>query len=512
LKLSKCLGVFAIALAICSAAVNGRAQTPRTDEHAKVRVIAVDPAVPTVLMATDAALQGGLKERWPQAAKKFWVENWTSKDDSFVWTVRVPKAGSYAVAMIVVNCGKMVIDCKQGAPPPVEVEIASDLNKVDAVVKYHQAAPSTQWMREEVRGTLQLPAGTSKVTVRAKEMTGGEPFNLALLSVELQEPGAKRAMEARELKERSSTAWMADSKYGLMITWSAASQPRTGPKKPYAEAVRDFDVNAFADMVAGTGAGFVEFATSWADYYFPAPIKAIDRILPGRTAKRDLIGDLADALNARGVKLMLYYHAGHGDAAWWAKTGFEAPDKTEYFKRWEAIVNEIGLRYGSKLAGYWFDDATAVYYPQQAPWETMTAAAKAGNAGRAICYNSWIWPKATDFQDYFCGEGELTDEAITGDGYLPIGGSGRFTGGPEAGLQATITTTNEGYDWGHIQPETAIPAPRLSTAKMIELMQKAAARRVVPVLNLEVYQDGMPSPEAIEEFKAIRAAIQPSKQ
>jgi hypothetical protein len=142
----------------------------------------------------------------------------------------------------------------------------------------------------------------------------------------------------------------------------------------------------------------------------------------------------------------------------------------------------------------------------------MTAAAKAGNASRVICYNSWIWPKSTDLQDFYCGESELTDETVTGDNYLPIGGSGRFTGGPESGLQAAITTTNEGVEWGHVQADSEIPAPKLTTAQMIDLMQKAAARRIVPIINLEVYQDGRPSSQAVEEFTAIKAAIKAGKQ
>lgn len=499
------------AVSIAAATRIGSSQTTPSDQPATTSLLPLDPEQPNVLMAVAASLHGSLKVRWPEPVKKYWVDNWTGNDDSFVWTVRAPKAGKYAVSINIVNCGKMVIDCNQAAHAPVEIEIASALDKLDASVPFRQTAPSNQWTREELSGTLTLPQGTSQVTLRAKARPGVDSFNLALLSVELQAPAAKRAMQARAIKARASTAWMADSKYGLMITWSAASQPRTGPKLPYAEAVQTFDVNSFADTIAATGAGFVVFSTSWADYYFPAPIHAIDRILPGRTTQRDLIADLADALNARGVKLMLYYHAGHGDKDWWVRTGYREPDKTAYFNNWEAIVQEIGLRYGNKLAGYWFDDATAVYYPLQAPWEKMTAAAKAGYSARAICYNSWIWPKATDWQDYFCGEGELTEQTIAGDGYVPIGGSGKFTGGPQSGLQAAITTTNEGADWGHIQPNTEIPAPKLTNEQMIGLLQKAAARKIVPILNLEVYQDGQPSPQAIQEFTAIRKAIKTGK-
>ncbi len=505
-------GILAMALTVFSASAMGRGQAPEPSEQREASVIAVSSMSPTVLMASDATRRGALKVRWPGPVKKFWVENWTTNLDSFTWTVYAPRADVYSVSIIIVNCGKAVIDCKQAAPSPVKIEIASGLNKIDYSVVFRDTSPATQWMREELKGALRLPAGTSKVTLRAKAADRIQPFNLALLSVELEKLSAKKAMEERALKVRSSTSWMIDGKYGLMFTWSAASQPRSGLKKPYAEAVQDFDVKAFADMVAKTGAGFVVFATSWADYYFPAPINAIDRILSGRTTKRDLINDLADALNARGIKLMIYYHAGHGDKEWWAKTGFQKLDKTDYFNGWEAIISEIGLRYGTKLAGFWFDDGMAVYYPATAPWEQMTIAAKAGNPARVVGYNSWIWPKATDFQDFYCGESELSDDILSGDKYLPVGGSGRFTGGPESGLQATITARNESGDWGHTKVDTEVQPPMLSTTEMIDLLRKSATQRVVPVINLEVYQDGTPSPQAIEEFTAIREAIKASKQ
>jgi alpha-L-fucosidase len=74
--------------------------------------------------------------------------------------------------------------------------------------------------------------------------------------------------------------------------------------------VRDFDVAKFTEQVAQTGAQFVCITTSHALMYFPAPLKSLDRILPGRTAHRDLVADIADALGKRGIRLMLYYHLG----------------------------------------------------------------------------------------------------------------------------------------------------------------------------------------------------------
>jgi hypothetical protein len=329
------------------------------------------------------------------------------------------------------------------------------------------------------------------------------------------QPAAAKELAKQAAALRSSTQWMVDGKYGLMFTWTAASFPKTGEKNSYEQATNDFDVNAFADMVANTGAGLIVFATTWSTYYFPAPIQSIERVAPGHTTKRDLIAELADALNARHIKLMIYYHAGREEKDWWAGLGARKMDRAVYFKEWEDQIREVGERYKDKLAGWWFDDGLTFYYPMQAPWKEMTEATKAGYPARVVGYNSWILPKATDFQDYACGEGDFPDRLAsspTTDKELPVGGSGIFLSGPQKGLQATITLTNEGGDWGHVTKDAPIPPPRYTDAQMIQYIRQAMARKEVPVINLEVFQDGSASPQTIEEFKAIKAAIKPNGQ
>lgn len=482
-------------------------QQPAEHADAAARILSVDPATKTVLMASDAAFKGDLKEVWPGQAARFWVNNWTTANDAFTWTVNVPEHGDYSVSLMIVNCGKILIDCKLPSPAPVNVEVASVSSKVSYTVDYRKAPMTNEWVRGELPGVLHLPAGESKITLRAIANTD-EKFNLSVFSLELGKPGVAKAMAKEASKLRASTEWMVDAKYGLMFTWTSTTQPRTGAPKPYGQAVNDFDVNAFADMVAGTGAGFVVFATSWSTYYFPGPIEAIEHLMPGHTTKRDLIRELADALNARGIKLMIYYHAGRPGENWWSGNGVKNMNKAEYFNEWESTIREIGLRYGDKLAGFWFDDGTTFYYSLPAPWEDFTKAAKAGNPTRVVGYNSWILPKATDFQDFACGEGGFVDRVVD-DPELPVGGSGIFVSGPQKGLQATLTTTNEPGNWGHVTPNTAVPAPEYSAAEMIAFLQKAAAKKLVATINLEVYQDGSAAPTTIEEFKAIKAAIKP---
>jgi hypothetical protein len=461
-------------------------------------------------MASDADLHGSLREQWPGKAARFWVAGWTSNEDSFTWTVHVDKAGDYDVALMTVNCGKILIECKLDSPQAVPVEVANEAGKLTFAVPYRKASMTNEWMRYALPGSLHLPAGESKITMRAQAPTGSA-FDLAVYSLELARPEAKRKLAAKAAKLRSSTKWMQNAKYGLMFTWTADTVPQHGPNKPYADQVRDFDVNQFADMVAGTGAGFIVFATSWSTYYFPAPIESWEKLVPGHTTKRDLIAELADALNRRGIKLMIYYHAGRAEKDFWTSDSIRRTSKDAYFKEWEDQIREIGLRYGDKLAGFWFDDGLTFYYPLQAPWEEMTKAAKAGNPDRVIGYNSWILPKATDFQDYACGEGGFADRLLDNDAELPDGGNGIFVGGPQTGLQATLATTNEPGNWGHTTADTPIPAPALKTDEMIAYLHKAEARKLVPIINLEVYEDGTASPQTIEEFKAIRTAIRPSK-
>ncbi len=470
--------------------------------------ITLDPDRITVLMGSDAALLGSLKVRWPgERPKRFWVENWRTPDDAFVWTIHSPQAAEYSASLVAVSCPKAVVNCAEPSSP-VKLELTAGTSRLTHWLEYRNTSPEGQWMREKVQGVLQLPAGASQITLRAAQKPAKGAMNLALYSLELAKPETRTILAKKAEGLRSSPQWMADAQYGLMFTWTTRTQPRQGKAKPYCQAVKDFDVQAFADMVAETGAGFIVFVTTWADHYFPAPIKAIDRILPGRTCDRDLLMDLADALERRGIKLVVYYHCGHGDKQWWARTGFEKADKTEFFANWCAIVSEIGQRYGKKMAGFWFDDGFAVYYPVTAPWEQMTRAAKIDNPDRLVAYNSWIWPKATDFQDYFCGESEdLTEGRITGEGFLPVGGSGIFTGGPQSGLQGNLCARNEPGDWCHTIADSEIPAPLHSAEYMIEKFKQCIARRNVPVINLQVYQDGTASPAALAEFAAIRQAI-----
>ena len=440
----------------------------------------------TVLMGIDASPDGAIKPIDMGPGKAGWIQSWTSKNESLTWSANILKAGEYKISAIVESSGD---GCQ------LDVTIARQTLSAPCGKK--------RWNRVTL-GAVQLSAGSQTIIFRS---TGSIPL-CKFFSLEVIRPEIEAKLRVLGSQQTAPTDWLVNAKYGLMFHWTSETKPQTGAPKIYCDAVHDFDVERFAEMVSQMGAGHIVFTTSHAGFYFPGPNPVIDAVLPGRTCPRDLIGDLAGALAKQGIKLELYFHPGHDDAPWWQRTHFN-DDKTAYFNLWCEVIRDIGERYGKRLAGFWFDDGAFTYYPYNAPWEKMSAAAKAGNAERLITYNSWILPKLNDFYEVFGGENEFSQIMIDGDGYLPAGGTGKFIGGPQEGLQGQITTIVNG-DWGHFKLNTPIGPPRYSTGVMIAKIKDAIERRNVPLLDIEVYQDGTISPETLQMFLAIRREIKPA--
>ena len=118
------------------------------------------------------------------------------------------------------------------------------------------------------------------------------------------------------------TRWMTEGKFGIflhyqyriLLGYSVATKPQfPSPSQMTAEGwnrfVDGFDVKGFAEQMAEGRVGWVLFCLD--DHYFAwpcAPNKAFSDFTgyaPGeKCSRRDLILDLAGALNAKGVKLI----------------------------------------------------------------------------------------------------------------------------------------------------------------------------------------------------------------
>ncbi|MCB0976978.1 MAG: alpha-L-fucosidase [Acidimicrobiales bacterium] len=72
----------------------------------------------------------------------------------------------------------------------------------------------------------------------------------------------------------------------------------------------DWDPGAWADAFAATGAGYVVLVTKHHDGYLLWPSEVVNPRRPGWHAPRDLVGELAEAVRARGLRFGVYYSTG----------------------------------------------------------------------------------------------------------------------------------------------------------------------------------------------------------
>ena len=439
--------------------------------------LALVPSDVNVLMADRAKQSGMLNVTvWGKPEGRAWVDKWQQPEDSFQWLVDVPEAGRYEVSVLAEGSAR------------AEAEVVSKGGRI--TFRLPQG-----WDKLVLPESLPVPKGRSTITLRLLK-----PDNAKLKSLELINLAARDDIHHRIDRLRTSTRWLRAAKYGIMFQWGGWGYPQHGPKKAWPKMIDDFNVDAFARMAEDAGAGYVIWSVTWCSYHFPAPIKAIDRIAPGHTSQRDLVGDLADALAKRNIRLMLYYHEGHPDKDWWPKNwDYADTDKKEKFvNNLCEVMTEAGQRYGAKVAGWFLDDGM-LFYP--APFERISKALKAGNPDRLVSYNSWILPRLTEFQEVYMGEG------FAGSAATPVGGDGIFSTGPQKGLFAHGMFVLDGPDWGINGPDIRINPPAFPAEQAVGLVRRAAERGQTLSFNLLMYEDGSVSPASLEVLRAVRKAV-----
>ncbi len=440
----------------------------------------------TVLMAVDGSYSTGVQAFQAGGHGKFHLRQWTNDQFSVSWKINVPVAGVYHVNLLARVQGADAVACIkiQGAPAGVETPLGES---------------ARQWERLSFPKTLDLKQGEQTIVLQFRPKDPGSKINLEVLSVEVVRPSIKERLQTEAEQMRADTTWLQQAGHGAMVHWTSQTQPREGAPKPYAQAVQDFDVKSFAQQMRDCGVGFVVLTTSHAEMRFPGPNNALDSLLPGRTASRDLVAELIAELKKYKIHLMLYYHIGAAsDPQWLEASGFWKTDTTQVFENWRKIISEIGLRYGDDLAGWWFDDGTVNCYYRSAPWKSLLQAARAGNPKRLVGFNSWELPSPTAFHDLYLGEGNLSPSG-TG-ALLTRNGNGRYPSGSHEGLQSCSTLVFES-DWIYMRRGQPISGWQFSVENIRQMIQDFKAYHNILIFNFEITQEGTISPESVERLK-----------
>jgi hypothetical protein len=294
-----------------------------------------------------------------------------------------------------------------------------------------------------------------------------------------------------------NTDWFSQAKYGVFIHFLPSGQ--AGLKK-----VEQFDVKALADQLEEMGAGYLVLTLGQNSGYFNSPNAAYEKrtgYAPGeRCARRDLPLDLYQALQPKGIRLMLYLPCQTPNEDTRAQRAFGLPEGARdqpidlaFAEKWGEVIQEWSDRYGEKVSGWWFDGGYEHVHFNDAIAARYAAAVKHGNPKAIVTFNPGVkvirWTKA---EDYTAGELNEPLNVIPTERWL------------EGSQWHALTYL--GDSWMHRNT-------RFTDGQWVEWARKVAALQGVLTLDMGPNYDpaagpiGQLAPNQVRQVKAIRAAL-----
>jgi hypothetical protein len=174
---------------------------------------------------------------------------------------------------------------------------------------------------------------------------------------------AAAVLLACSMEAQNRAAWMQEARWGVMTHYLADWQSRAHHLDMHVEQwnklIDNFDVEGIAKQLQSVGARWYQISIGQNSGYYLSPNATYDKVAgiqPSKCSRRDLVADRCEALNKRGIKLMVYLPSGApsqdkiADAATaWRKGPY--PLK-EFQRKWEQVIREWSLRWGKKVAGW----------------------------------------------------------------------------------------------------------------------------------------------------------------
>lgn len=199
--------------------------------------------------------------------------------------------------------------------------------------------------------TLNPPPGITPAQTREwfswsfPEHTVSDPNLPGRLPRQTWTPEARKAYEQK-------VDWFHQARYGIFFHFLSGGKWTPEEWDKWVEAV---DVEKVADQAKELGVGYVIITLGQNQIYSCAPNPLIDELwktAPGQyTSKRDLPMDLADALEKRGIPMMLYVAA---DSQYKMPRPAFLKD-SDRFDNWIKVCQWYSDHYGTKSKGWWVD-------------------------------------------------------------------------------------------------------------------------------------------------------------
>ncbi len=306
---------------------------------------------------------------------------------------------------------------------------------------------------------------------------------------------------------QNRAAWMQDAQWGVMThylaDWQARTHHLTMNVEEWNRLVDGFDVDLMARQLAAVGARYYQVTIGQNSGYYLSPNATYDKIVgiqPSKCSRRDLVADLADALAKRGIRLLVYLPSGApaGDKA--ADTALEWQNgphpNREFQRKWEQVIREWSLRWGKKVAGWWFDGCyfpNTMYRSPEAPnFASFAAAARAGNPDAAVAFNPGVFYRMisiTPYEDFTAGEIDKP-ELVT----IPRAADGKIDG-TQIQMLSYLGTT-----WG-------VGTPRFTAEEAIAYTRKVRQAGGAVTWDVPVELNGAISQPFLDQLTALGKAL-----
>lgn len=206
-----------------------------------------------------------------------------------------------------------------------------------------------------------------------------------------------------------------------------------------------FDVDGLADQLAAAKVGYYMLTIGQNSGFFLSPNATYDRLVgrtPSRCSRRDVMMEMALALEKRGIPFIAYLPSGApaADALACEKLGWEwgyqggwpngwrdelrTGKRLAGFQRnWEAVIREWSLRWGRLVKGWWIDGcyfADEMYRHADEPnFHSFAAAARVGNPDSIVAFNPGVTLEPhSDAEDYTAGETNEPEKLVCTDRWV----------------------------------------------------------------------------------------------
>ena len=302
------------------------------------------------------------------------------------------------------------------------------------------------------------------------------------------------------------TDWLVKHRYGVFVHYLNKLQNNPehvgslGKATSWDECVNEFNVELFADRMKETGAGYVIFTILQRQQFMIAPNETFNQLTGYKTgeacASRDLIEELYQALNKRGIDLMLYFT---GDSAVddpKARKGLSIsfPVQEEFVRKWASVAAEYGERYKDKVKGYWVDGSYDFIGYNDHLLGILAEGLRAGYPERILAFNPGVEMRAYSVHDDFTA-GELNSFEL-----LPP--TGRFLDGSQWHILSFLGTSE-----GTIAASWGQSGTCKNKQELAEYVWQVNSLGGVVSIDVLLYRDGEMDRSQLEVLKPLRKNI-----